>query len=109
MIPNPAVIGQAIFSATISGKEFLTTLDVESLNEGTSIVLSADNGDKFTINIGKDGLNSLKEPENYKFISSAIKKSLMKIGSGIDVRTGFDLDNVTKLVISDIRATKIVS
>ena len=107
MIPNPAVIGQAIFSATISGKEFLTTLDVESLNEGTSIVLSADNGDKFTINIGKDGLNSLKEPENYKFISSAIKKSLMKIGSGIDVRTGFDSDNVTKLVISDISATKL--
>ena len=107
VIPNPAVIGQAIFSATISGKEFLTTLDVESLNEGTSIVLSADNGDKFTINIGKDGLNSLKEPENYKFISSAIKKSLMKIGSGIDVRTGFDSDNVTKLVISDISATKL--
>jgi hypothetical protein len=107
VIPNQAVIGQAIFSATISGKEFLTTLDVESLNEGTSIVLSADNGDKFTINIGKDGLNSLKEPENYKFISSAIKKPLMKIGSGIDVRTGFDLDNVTKLVISDISATKL--
>lgn len=107
VIPNPAVIGQAIFSATISGKEFLTTLDVESLNEGTSIVLSADNGDKFTINIGKDGLNSLKEPENYKFISSAIKKSLMKIGSGIDVRTGFDSDNVTKLVIADISATKL--
>ena len=107
VIPNPAVIGQAIFSATISGKEFLTTLDVESLNEGTSIVLSADNGDKFTVNIGKDGLNSLKEPENYKFISSAIKKSLMKIGSGIDVRTGFDSDNVTKLVIADISATKL--
>ena len=107
VIPNPAVIGQAIFSATISGKEFLTTLDVESLNEGTSIVLSADNGDKFTVNIGKDGLNSLKEPENYKFISSAIKKSLMKIGSGIEVRTGFDADNVTKLVIADISATKL--
>jgi flagellin-like hook-associated protein FlgL len=31
----------------------------------------------------------------------------MKIGSGIEVRTGFDSDNVSKLAIGDISATKL--
>ncbi len=110
MIPNSAVLGQVRFIATISGQEFTTTLDVAELNEGAAITLKAGSGDfvdTLTINVGKDGLNSLKEPENYGFVASAIKKSLMKIGSGLDVRVGFDPDNTSKVVVSDVSATKL--
>ena len=108
MIPNQAVLGQVIFIATISGQEFTTTLDVAELNEGAAITLKCkENGDTLTINVGKDGLNSLKEPENYGFVASAIKKSLMKIGSGLDVRVGFDPDNTSKVVVADVSATKL--
>jgi flagellin-like hook-associated protein FlgL len=104
---DPIVMGNTLFIATINGQEFICKVRDAELNEGKALTFSSVNGDTLTINIGKNGLNSLKEPENYKFISSAIKKSLMKIGSGIEVRTGFDSDNVTKLVISDISATKL--
>ena len=108
MIPNQAVLGQVIFIATISGQEFTTILDAASLNEGAAIRLECkENGDMLVINIGKDGLNSLKEPENYGFVASAIKKSLMKIGSGLDVRVGFDPDNTSKVVVADVSATKL--
>ena len=71
-------------------------------------MLKSINGDTLTINVGKGGINSLSDPKNYKYIASAMKKSLMKIGSGIEVKTVFDSDNnVTKLMISDINATKL--
>jgi flagellin-like hook-associated protein FlgL len=107
IVPDSAVFGNTLFIATINDQEFVCKIRANELNEGKALTFSASNGDTLTINIGKGGINSLSDPKNYKFISSAIKKSLMKIGSGIDVRTGFDSDNVTKLVISDISATKL--
>jgi hypothetical protein len=105
IVPDSVVFGNTLFIATINGQE--CKIRANKLNEGKALTFSASNSDTLTINIGKGGINSLSDPKNYKFISSAIKKSLMKIGSGIDVRTGFDSDNVTKLVIADISASKL--
>jgi hypothetical protein len=107
IVPDSVVFGNTLFIATINGQEFVCKIRANKLNEGKALTFSASNSDTLTINIGKGGINSLSDPKNYKFISSAIKKSLMKIGSGIDVRTGFDSDNVTKLVIADISASKL--
>jgi hypothetical protein len=107
IVPDPDVLGKTLFIATISGQEFVCRVRVTELKEGKALTFNGNNGDTLTINIGKGGINSLSDPKNYKFIASALKKSLMKIGSGIDVRTGFDSDNVTKLVITDISATKL--
>ncbi|NQV77773.1 MAG: hypothetical protein HQ490_05390 [Lutibacter sp.] len=104
IVPDPDVLGNTLFIATISGQEFVCKVLATELNEGKSLTFNSVNGDTLTINIGKNGIHSLSDPKNYKFISSAIKKSLMKIGSGIDVRTGFDSDNVSKLVIADLSA-----
>ena len=105
IVPDPDVLSNTLFIATISGQEFVCRVIDNELNEGKSLTFNASSGDTLTINIGKSGINSLSDPKNYKYIASAIKKSLMKIGSGIDVRTGFDSDNVSKLVIADISAT----
>ena len=101
------VLGKTLFIATISGQEFVCRVRDTELKEGKSLTFNGNNGDTLTINIGKGGINSLSDPKNYKFIASAIKKSLMKIGSGIEVRTGFDLDNLSKLAIADVSATKL--
>ena len=105
--PDPDVLGKTLFIATINGQEFVCRVRDTELKEGKSLTFKESNGDTMTINIGKGGINSLSDPKNYKFIASAIKKSLMKIGSGIEVKTGFDLDNVSKLVIADVSATKL--
>jgi hypothetical protein len=107
IIPDPVIIGNTLFIATINGQEFVCKIRANKLNEGKALTFSASNGDTLTINIGKGGINSLSDPKNYKYIASAMKKSLMKIGSGIDLRTGFDSDNVSKLAIGDISDTKL--
>jgi len=107
IISNPANPNQALFVATISGVEFSAILGVAVLNEGASIKLMADNGDSLTINVGKDGLKSLTNPQNYKYVSTAIKKSLMKIGSGLDVRMGLDTGDSLKLFVADMSVTKL--
>lgn len=107
IIPDPNVLGKTLFIATISGQEFVCRVRDTELKEGKSLTFNGNNGDTLTINIGKGGINSLSDPKNYKYIAFAMKKSLMKIGSGIEIRTGFDSDNVTKLVIADISATKL--
>jgi hypothetical protein len=105
--PDPDVLGKTLFIATINGQEFVCRVRETELKEGKALTFKESNGDTLTINIGKGGINSLSDPKNYKFIAYAIKKSLMKIGSGVDVKTGFDLDNVSKLVIADVSATKL--
>jgi hypothetical protein len=107
IISNPSNANQALFLATISGVGFSAILDVAVLNEGVSVKLMADNGDSLTINVGKDGLNSLNDPQNYKYVSTAIKKSLMKIGSGIDVKMGLDSGDSLKLFVADMSVTKL--
>ena len=107
IITDPVIIGNTLFIATINGQEFVCKIRSNKLNEGKALTFSASNGDTLTINIGKGGINSLSDPKNYKYIASAMKKSLMKIGSGIEVRTGFDSDNVSKLAIGDISDTKL--
>jgi len=107
IITDPVIIGNTLFIATINGQEFVCRIRDTELKEGKSLTFNGNNGDTLAMNIGKGGINSLSDPKNYKFIASAIKKSLMKIGSGIDVRTGFDSDNVSKLVIADISAIKL--
>jgi hypothetical protein len=107
IVQDPTVPSNTLFIATINGQEFVCRVRDTELNEGKSLTFNASNGDTLTINVGKNGINSLSDPKNYKYIASAMKKSLMKVGSGIDVRTGFDSDNVTKLTISNISATKL--
>jgi hypothetical protein len=107
IVPDPDVLGNTLFIATINSQEFVCRVRDNELNEGKSLTFKSVNGDTLTINIGKGGINSLSDPKNYKYISSAIKKSLMKIGSGIEVRTGFDSDNLSKLVIADVSANKL--
>jgi hypothetical protein len=107
IVSDPDVLGNSLFIATINGQKFVCRLRDTELNEGESLTFKSVNGDTLTINIGKGGINSLSDPKNYKFVASAMKKSLMKIGSGIELRTGFDSDNVSKLMIADISATKL--
>jgi hypothetical protein len=107
IVPDSDVLGKTLFIATISGQEFVCRVRNTELKEGKSLTFNGNNGDTLTINTGKGGIHSLSDPKNYKFIASAIKKSLMKIGSGVDVKTGFDLDNVSKLVIADVSANKL--
>ncbi len=107
IVPDPDLLGKTLFIATISGQEFVCRVRDNELNEGKSLTFKATNSDTLTINIGKDGINSLSDPKNYNFIALAMKKSLMRIGSGIEVRTGFDSDSVSKLVIADLSATKL--
>ncbi|CAF4039293.1 unnamed protein product [Rotaria magnacalcarata] len=105
--PDPDILGKTLFIATINGQKFVCRVRDSELKEGKSLTFNGNNGDTLTINIGKGRINFLSDPKNYKFIASAMKKSLMKIGSGVDVKTGFDLDNVSKLVIADVSATKL--
>ncbi len=107
IIPNPYDSSEALFTAKIGGVEFVARSAVAELSEGSSIKLMADNGDSLTINVGKDGLNSLNDPKNYKYVSAAIKKSLMKIGSGIDVKMGLDSGDSLKLFVADMSVTKL--
>jgi hypothetical protein len=107
IIPNPANADQALFVATISGVQFSAILAVNVLNEGASIKLMSAGGDSLTINVGKDGLSSLNNPSNYKYVSAAIKKALMKIGSGLDVRMGLDTGDSLKLFVADMSVTKL--
>ena len=107
IVPDPDVLGNTLFIATINGQEFICKIRTTELKEGESLRFKSVNGDVLTINIGKNGIHSLSDPKNYKYIAAAIKKSLMRIGSGIDVRTGFDSDNLSKLVIADLSATKL--
>jgi len=107
IIPNPYDSSEALFTAKIGGVEFVARSAVAELSEGSSIKLMASNDDCLTINIGKDGLNSLNDPQNYKYISAAIKKSLMKIGSGLDVRVGVESSDSFKLVMPDMSVTKL--
>ena len=107
IVQDPTVPSNILFIATINGQEFVCKIRDTKLNEGKALMFKAVNGDTLTINIGKGGINSLSDPKNYKVIASTIKKSLMKIGSGVDVKSGFDLDNVSKLVIGDISANKL--
>ena len=108
VIADPSGNGNVIFTATISGKELVTRLKVDELKEGAILKLNnPENGDVLVINIGKGGLESLSEPKNYDYIAYAMKKVLMKIGSGLDVRVGFDSESVSKVVIRDISATKL--
>ncbi len=107
IVRDPNVLGNTIFVATINGQEFVCRVRDTEINEGKSLIFKSVNGDTLTINIGKGGIHSLSDPKNYKYIASAMKKSLMKIGSGIEVRTGFDSDNSTKLAIANLSATKL--
>ena len=107
IISNPANSNQALFVATINGVGFSAVLDVAVLNEGASIKLMAGNGDSLTINVGQDGLSSLNNPSNYKYVSAAIKKSLMKIGSGLEVKLGLDSGDSLKLFVADMSVTKL--
>ena len=107
IVPDPDVLGKTLFIATISGQEFVCRVIDNELNEGKSLTFNGNNGDILTINIGKSGIISLSDPKNYKYIAFAMKKSLMKIGSGIEVRTGFDSDSISKLVIADVSAAKL--
>jgi hypothetical protein len=107
IIPNPANSNQALFVSTISGVQFSAILGVNVLNEGASIKLMSAGGDSLTINVGKDGLSSLNNPSNYKYVSAAIKKALMKIGSGLDVRMGLDSGDSLKLFVADMSVTKL--
>ena len=107
IVPDPDVLGNTLFIATINDQEFVCKVRNTELNEGESLTFKASNGDTLTINIGKSGINSLLDSKNYKYIASAMKKSLTKIGSGIEVRTGFDSDNISKLVTADISDPKL--
>ena len=107
IVPDPDILGKTLFITTINGQKFVCRTRDTELKEGKALTFNGNNGDTLTINIGKGGINSLSDPKNYKFIASAMKKSLMKIGSGVDLKTGFDLDNISKLVIADVSATKL--
>ncbi len=108
VISDPSGSGEVIFKAIISGKELITKLKVDELKEGAILKLNnEETGDVLVINIGKGGLDSLSEPKNYDYIAAAIKKSLMSIGSGLDVRVGFNADDVSKVKILDISPTKL--
>jgi len=104
---DSTVLGNTIFVATISGQEFTCKVRSNELQEGRALTFTGSNGDILTLNIGKNGIHNLSEPENYPYIAYAIKKSLMRIGSGTDTRTGFDAEDKFKLVMPDISATKI--
>jgi len=98
--------GNIILTATINGEKFSCSAKTSKLKEEKALIFKASNGDILTINIGKTGIKSLV-PENYAFVASSIKKSLMKIESGLDIKTGFDSDNVSKLVIANVSANKL--
>ena len=98
--------GNIILTATINGQEFSCSAISSKLSEGRSFTLKALNGDSLTINIGKNGIKNLY-PENYSLIASGIKKSLMKIGSGFDIRTGTEVNDNSKLFIPNISTNKI--
>jgi len=103
---DPVTKGNIILTATINGEEFSCSAISYKLSEGRAFTLKALNGNSLTINIGKNGIKNLS-PENYSLIASGIKKSLMKIGSGLDIRTGSEVYNSSKLFIPNISAKKI--
>jgi len=103
---DPVTKGNIILTATINGEEFSCSAISYKLSEGRAFTLKGLNGDSLTINIGKNGIKILS-PENYSLIASGIKKSLMKIGLGIDIRIGSDVNDNSKLFIPNISANKI--
>jgi len=103
---DPVTKGNIILTATINGEEFSCSAISYKLSEGRAFTLKGLNGDSLTINIGKNGIKNLS-PENYSLIASGIKKSLMKIGSGLDIRTGSNANDNSKLFIPNISAKKI--
>jgi len=103
---DPVTKDNIILTTTINGQEFSCNAISYKLSEGRSFTLKSLSRDSLTINIGKNGIKNLS-PENYSLVASAIRKSLMKIGSGLDIRTGSEVHDSSKLFIPNISGTKI--
>lgn len=98
--------GGVTFTATINDQNFSTSLAVNELSEGAALKLhNPESGDILVINLGKGGLDALGDAKNYKIIELAMKKSLMSIGIGLDVKTGVDKKTIVQ--IDDISTSKL--
>ena len=104
-----AVPGSVKFTATISGINYVAdNVAAANLVKGTALLLKqADGNDLLTINIGEKGLTKLRDVANYAPISEAIKAALTSSGSGLDVRVGLSFDDVLKVKVPDVSATKL--
>jgi hypothetical protein len=103
------VAGSVKFTATISGINYIAdNVSTTNLVKGTALRLKQEGGDDvLTINIGEKGLTKLRDVANYAPISEAIKAALTSSGSGLDVRVGLSFDDVLKVKVPDVSATKL--
>jgi hypothetical protein len=100
--------GGVTFTATINGQKFSTSLAVSELAEGAALKLTnPDNSDVLVINVGKGGLNSLGNAKNYGIIEHAMKKALLSIGIGLDVKIGIEAKEKVVVQIDDITTNKL--
>jgi hypothetical protein len=100
--------GGVTFTATIDGQEFSTSLAVEELAEGAALKLdNPDSGDVLVINVGKGGLSALGDAKNYGIIEYAMKKALLSIGIGLDVKIGIEAKEKVVVQIDDISTNKL--
>jgi len=104
-----ALPGSVKFTATISGINYVAdNVAAANLVKGTALLLKQEGGnDLLTINIGEKGLTKLRDVANYAPISEAIKAALTSSGSGLDVRVGLSFDDVLKVKVPDVSATKL--
>lgn len=104
-----AVPGSVKFTATISGINYVAdNVAAANLVKGTALLLKQEGGnDLLTINIGEKGLTKLRDVANYAPVSEAIKAALTSSGSGLDVRVGLSFDDVLKVKVPDVSATKL--
>jgi hypothetical protein len=114
-----AVNGDLTFTATINNTATgnnvnYTTLipaaNIPTLVQGYGLQLTSTsgNGDVLTLNLGQLGLTSLNQPVNLIPVATAIKNALTNAGSGLNVRTGVDFDDVLVVKMPNVNLTQIL-
>ena len=68
IVPDPDVLGNTLFIATINGQEFMYKVRNTELNEGESLTFKASNGDTLTINFIGSMFLSISYYSDYPFI-----------------------------------------
>lgn len=103
------------FTAYVTGsngnQEFTTTVaqaDIAKLVQGYQLNLTDDStGDVLGINLGEEGLTSVKHVKNHSAIQKAFKDALLNVGTGLDVKVGLAFDDILNVSVKDVSAQSL--
>lgn len=101
-VENPAGLKQEFTVTRTAGAQ------IDAMVQGFKLDLTdAITGDVLSLNLGEEGLTSLAQVKYHKLVEDAFKDSLLKTGSGLEVRVGKGFEDVLNVNISNISFDKL--